>query len=99
MPAKIKQATRKNRLYMLRLFVAGNATNSRIARENLQRLQAKHPEHEFEIEIIDLTLQPEVALEHGVFISPALQILGPVSRGIIYGNLSDDKVLEQFLSL
>jgi circadian clock protein KaiB len=85
--------------YVLRLFIAGNAANSRIAHENLKRLQAKHPDCEFSIEIVDLNLKPELALEHGVFISPALQILEPKSGGIVYGNLSDDKVLEQALGL
>ena len=89
----------KKMCYVLRLFVAGNAANSRIARENLERLQAKFPEHEFSIDIIDLNLKPETALEQGVFISPALQILEPVSGGVIYGNLSDSRVLEQALNL
>jgi circadian clock protein KaiB len=95
----LSNGQKMTRHYALRLFVAGNATNSLIARENLERLQAKYLEHKFEIEIIDLNLKPEVALEQGVFVSPALQILGPVSGGIIYGNLSDSRVLEQALNL
>ncbi len=83
----------------LRLFVAGNSTNSRIARENLERLQMKYPEHQFEIEIVDLNLQPEAALDQGVFISPALQIIEPNSGGIIYGNLSQEDILEKVLNL
>lgn len=85
--------------FHLRLFVAGNATNSRIARENLEQLLARHPEHEFEIEIVDLNVQPEVALNQGIFISPALQVLGPNSGGIVYGNLSQKEVLEKILNL
>ena len=99
MAAKTKNRSTKKTRYSLRLFVAGNATNSRIARENLERLQAKYPQYEFEVEIIDLNVRPETALEQGVFISPALQILGPLTRGIIYGNLSEDRVLEQVLNL
>ncbi|HND50093.1 MAG: circadian clock KaiB family protein [Anaerolineales bacterium] len=87
------------RHYNLRLFVAGNATNSRIARENLEQLLARHPEHEFEIEIVDLNVQPEVALDQGIFISPALQVLEPNSGGIVYGNLSQKEVLEKVLNL
>ena len=85
--------------YSLRLFIAGNAANSRLARENLEHLLARHPEHEFEVEIVDLNVQPEVALDQGVFISPALQILEPNSGGIVYGNLSQKEVLEKVLNL
>ncbi|HMU94950.1 MAG TPA: circadian clock KaiB family protein [Anaerolineales bacterium] len=93
------QTNVRKKHYILRLFVAGNATNSRIARENLDQLLAKHPEHEFEVEIVDLNLEPEVALEQGVFISPALQILEPNAGGVIYGNLSQMEVLEKVLNL
>jgi circadian clock protein KaiB len=89
----------QNMRFALRLFVSGNATNSRIARENLERLQSKYAEYEFATEIVDVNFRPEMALEHGVFISPALQILEPPSGGIIYGNLSDEKILEQMLNL
>lgn len=89
----------RKKYYNLRLFVAGNATNSRIARENLDQLLAKYPEHEFEIAVVDLNLEPELALDQGVFISPALQILEPTSGGVIYGNLSQTEVLEKVLNL
>lgn len=65
------------RRYVMRLFVAGNATNSRIAHENLRNFQATLPECEFEIEIINLHTHPEMALQHGIFITPTLQILAP----------------------
>ena len=42
MTANFKPNVLKKR-YTLRLFVAGNATNSRIARENLEQLLARHP--------------------------------------------------------
>jgi len=92
-------ANSNKKRYSLRLFVAGNAPNSRIARKNLEHLLAKHPEHEFEVEVVDLNVQPEVALDQGVFISPALQILEPNSGGIVYGNLSQKEVLEKVLNL
>lgn len=93
------KSTRQGRRYALRLFVAGNATNSRIARENLERLQAKFPEYDFVIEIIDLNQQPEMGLDQGIFISPALQILEPFTGGIVYGNLSQEAILEKVLNL
>lgn len=92
------KADKKTR-YALRLYVAGNAPNSRIARDNLKRLQARYPEYEFAVEVIDLYQNPGLALEHGVFVSPALQILEPGSGSIVYGNLSEERILEQALNL
>ncbi|HNB36352.1 MAG TPA: circadian clock KaiB family protein [Anaerolineales bacterium] len=91
--------TKKVQHYALRLFVAGNAANSQIARENLERLRARYPDYEFEVEVIDLNIDPEVALTHGIFISPALQVIDPPTGGVIYGNLSDERVLERVLKL
>jgi len=79
--------------YILRLFISDNAVNSRIARENLNNFLAEFPEHSFQIEVIDLYLQPEMALQNGIFITPTLQILAPQPGGIIYGNLSDRNAL------
>lgn len=88
---KINHFPQKSR-FVLRLFVARNASNSRIARENLQRLQEKYPGHEFVIEMVDVNLKPDTALEHGVFISPALQILETSTSGFVNGNLGEETV-------
>lgn len=83
--------------YVMRLFLAGNAPNSRIARENLDHFQASFPEHEFEVEIIDVDTRPELAMENSIFITPTLVVLEPAPGGMIYGNLSDEKVLARVL--
>ncbi|MFW5750424.1 MAG: circadian clock KaiB family protein [Planctomycetota bacterium] len=81
----------------LRLYVAGDATHSRLARERLQALCAAHPERAYRIEIVDVLREPEHALEHGVFITPALEIRGPGGpEAMIYGNLSDSAALSPF---
>ncbi len=90
---------KKAQRYALRLFVAGNAANSQIARENLERLKSRHSDCEFEVEVIDLNIDPEIALSQGIFISPALQVVDPPAGGVIYGNLSDERVLERVLNL
>lgn len=97
MAIKGRSQDKQDKRYVMRLFVSGNAPNSRLARENLDRFQASFPEYEFEIEIIDLNTQPALALENGVFITPTLQILEPAPGGMIYGNLSDGQVLARVL--
>ncbi|MCF8109729.1 MAG: hypothetical protein K9J81_12145 [Desulfohalobiaceae bacterium] len=76
--------------YLLRLYVTGNASNSLIARQNLHNLQEALPAYRFSVEIVDVLQNPETALEHGVYVTPALQILGPNAPGqLIFGNLSN----------
>ena len=78
--------------YKIRLYVAGDAPNSRIARENLNRLQ-KQMAAEFHVEIVDVLKHPRAALDGGIFITPALQVLAPGPGALIFGNLSDDQAL------
>lgn len=79
----------------VRLFVAGDAPNSRIARENLTRFQETLPNHAVSVEIVDVNERPEAALEEGVFITPALKVMEPAPGGTVYGNLSDLDVLRR----
>ena len=77
-----------------RLFVCGDALNSRRARENLQRLREMFPHVEFKVEVIDVGETPQRALDQGIFVNPALQVLEPAPGMLIYGDLSDLKPLE-----
>ena len=84
--------------YSVRLFVAGNALNSRIARENLGRLRNSDPEAFFEVEIVDVLEDSRKALDAGIYVTPALQVLKPEPGGIVYGNLSDLEALKGLLT-
>ncbi|MDY6906394.1 MAG: circadian clock KaiB family protein [Thermodesulfobacteriota bacterium] len=66
-----------NAHYRFRLFVAGDAPNSRLARENLRRLQEQAPDAVFDIQVVDVLDAPEAALKEGVYVTPALQVLEP----------------------
>ena len=85
--------------YVLRLFVSGDAPNSRIARDNLKRLQESFSEQVFEVEVVDVVDRPETALECGIFITPALQIVEPPPGGMVYGNLNDTEALISLLRI
>ncbi|MBF0112211.1 MAG: hypothetical protein HQK74_05700 [Desulfamplus sp.] len=79
--------------YKLRLFVAGDAPNSRIARENLKSIQARICKSVSEIEVVDVMNEPEKALQYEIYVTPALQIIKSESITIIFGNLSDSDSL------
>lgn len=81
----------------VRLFVAGEAPNSRLAKQNLRLLREKMNGCAFEIEVVDVDTDPHAALAHGVFVTPALQILAPPPGAFVFGNLSDHDTLLKLL--
>ena len=89
-----RNATTKSGLahYKVRLFIAGDAPNSRMARENLYRLQ-KQMAAKFHVEVVDVLKDPRAALDGGIFVTPALQVLEPGPGALIFGNSSDDQAL------
>jgi hypothetical protein len=76
-----------------RLFIAGDSPNSRIARENVKLLQKKLEAYVLEVDIVDVAVSPEKAIQHAVFVTPALQIVEPEPGALVYGNLSNWETL------
>lgn len=73
----------------LKLYIAGNSSNSLIALRNLKAICAdEFSLDNHQIEVIDLFQQPHRALEDGVMLTPMLIVASspPVS---VIGNLSD----------
>jgi hypothetical protein len=80
--------TREKRC-ILRLFVAGDERNSRLARENLKRLCEKYVNSGYKIEIVDVLQDFKSALENNVLLTPALMVLSHLTQITIFGTLSD----------
>ena len=87
------QACRGDAHYRLRLYLTGDAPNSRIARENLRRFCELLPPDAVSIEIIDVNTRPDAALAEGVYVTPALKVISPNLGGAIYGTLGDVDML------
>jgi len=80
--------------YVLRLFVAGNGTNSKLALANLQRLCREHLHGRCTIQTVDVVTNYEAAVRNNILVTPALILVAPLPRVIVLGNLSDaQKVL------
>jgi len=95
-PHQPKLGRRKGRRghYLLRLFVAGNGPNSKLALANLQRLCREHLNGRCTIETVDVVKNYEAAVKNNILVTPALILVAPLPRVIILGNLSDrQKVL------
>ena len=85
--------------YRFRLYVAGEAPNSALARANLAALCRAHLPDRHEIEIVDVLLQPKRALADGVFMTPVLLKLAPSPARKLVGNLSHANTLLLALGL
>jgi circadian clock protein KaiB len=80
--------------YQLRLYVAGQTTKSMAAMANLKRVCERHLAGRYEIEVIDLMLNPKLAAGDQILAIPTLvrRIPAPLKR--IIGDLSNtEKVL------
>ena len=77
--------------YRLRLFVAGDEPNSAIAKASLDEICSTYLKHDCQIEIVDVLENFQPALEERVLVTPALVIVEPQPRTVVFGNLADTK--------
>src|SRR3954471_2930343 len=73
---------------VLRLYVAGDAPNSALARANLKRLLDSLDSDQYALEIIDCLDEPLRALQDGVLVTPTLVRVEPEPKRTIVGALS-----------
>ena len=82
--------------FVLRLYVAGAAPMSARAVETLRNLCDDHLGARYDLEVIDVYQQPQLALDGHVDAIPALVKLAPLPVRRILGDLSDtDHVLRE----
>jgi circadian clock protein KaiB len=89
---KGKRILTENKL-ILQLYVSGMSPNSMLAIENIKQLCAEHLEDAFDLEIIDIYKNPELAAEQHIVFSPSLIKQMPLPKKTLIGTLSNsDKV-------
>ena len=78
----------------LRLYIAGKTPKSVLALTNLKRYCEEHLQGKYQIEVIDLLVQPQLAEGDQIFAVPTLVRKVPVPIRKIIGDLSnEEKVL------
>ena len=77
--------------YQLRLYVAGQTAKSQSAFANLQRICETHLAGQFEIEVVDLLQQPQLAAGDQILAVPTLVRTLPAPIKKIVGDLSNDQ--------
>lgn len=82
-----------------RVFVAGNSWRSQRVVQALHDLCAAHGISVYEIEVVDLARQPELAEEYGVLALPMVMRVAPAPPVRVIGDLSDADVAADVLGL
>ncbi|VXD13251.1 circadian clock KaiB family protein [Planktothrix paucivesiculata] len=86
--------TKESELWQLRLYVAGQTPKSQVAFANLKNICEEHLHGQYSIEIIDLSKQPDLAIEYNIIALPTLVRKLPLPIKKIIGDLSNrEKVL------
>lgn len=80
--------------WQLRLYIAGNTPKSLAALTNLKKYCEQHLSNQYEIEVIDLLVNPQLAAGDQILAIPTLVRKMPVPVRKIIGDLSnEEKVL------
>ncbi len=77
------------KLYVLRLCISGMTPRSREAILNLKHICETHLHGQYQLEVIDIYQQPELAAKHQVLATPTLVKTLPSPLRRLIGNLSD----------
>jgi len=92
--AKAKKKAAPAAEWQLRLYVAGQTPKSMTALDNLRRLCESHLAGRYEIEVVDLLVNPTLAAGDQIFAVPTLVRKFPEPIRKIIGDLSNEgKVL------
>ena len=75
-------------IYIFRLYVAGDAQNSVLARSNLRVLCDTYLPERHRIEVLDVFRDQQRALDDAIFMTPTLLKLAPANVRRIVGTLS-----------
>ena len=85
------------KVWNLRLYIAGDSPRSRTALQNLERMCERHLAGRYKIEVIDLVKTPELAKAHQILAIPTLVRKVPEPMRKILGDLSNtERVLIGF---
>lgn len=85
--------------FILKLFVSGNTNNSQKAIENLEKVCKKALENNYELTVIDVFEDPDLAEKMNILATPTVikEQPDPVRR--IIGDLSDSDRVSNVLDL
>ncbi len=83
----------------LQLYVIGPSVFSRIAIEHVQEMIRQHPEHQFQLDIIDVLEHPESAELNKIIATPTLIRTDRAPNCRVVGDMSNRQRLRELLGL
>jgi len=87
------------REFLLRLYVAGDSISSRRALEHVSLLRANVLPENWDVEVIDVLAEPQLAEDAGILATPTLSYEHPAGSRRIVGDLSDASRILSFLGI
>jgi len=75
--------------YVLRLYVSGSTSKSALAVENIKRICEQHLKNRYDLEVIDIYQQPNLAREEQIVAVPTLIKRSPPPLRRLIGDLSN----------
>lgn len=85
--------------YQFILFISGMSVKSANAIDNLQKICDQYLKDNFDLQIIDISIDKEKAIEYQVFAVPTLIKIGQEPVRTILGDLSDKEKVLKILDL
>jgi circadian clock protein KaiB len=84
-----KPARPRQSKYVLRLYLSGSTTRSKVALENIQRVCEEHLKGQYDLEVIDIHDQASLARDEQIVAVPTLikRLPAPLQR--LVGDMSD----------
>lgn len=84
---------------VLKLYISGMSPKSLEAVENLKQLCDEHLQDAFDLEIIDIYKNPELAITQSVVFCPSLVKQSPLPRKILIGTLNNPEQVVKALGI
>lgn len=84
---------------ILQLYVSGMSPKSLEAIRNIQKVCENMPENTYELEIIDIYKNPDIASEQSIVFSPSLIKQFPLPKKILIGTLEDSNLVKKTLGI
>lgn len=85
------KAPRATKAYVLRLYITGQSSLSSAAVRNLLRCCQERLQGHYDIQVIDICQQPELAREAQIIATPTLVRAHPVPIRKLVGNLANQQ--------
>jgi circadian clock protein KaiB len=85
--------------FLFRLYVTGATSRSSRAISNARRIFERDLQGRYDLEIIDIYLEPVKAKEHQIVAAPTLVKLSPAPVRRVIGDLSDETKVRRVLGI